>query len=215
MKNFIVICCCVLINCSSGGKNAFFQNVNPYFPLDKRNKWTYSVDEYSLSVKVYDFVEIDNDLFAAIEENSTRSDEPPITRTLYYRFDDRGNVERILKDVEILRSNVGSSPNIPQNGRSVWYKLDAKIDESWFAFGNSVFNRKEIHQFKITLLSRSDTVIVKDERFTGCYKFYIDDLSESDSEYYDWLAKDVGLVKRSYGSNESKALRLSVFGKSH
>jgi len=215
MKNFIVICCLLLINCSSGGKTSLSQNANPYFPLDKGNKWTYSVDEYSLSAKVYDLVEIDNDLFAALEEKSIRRNEPPISRALYYRFDDRGNIERILPDVESLRSNVGSSPNIPRSGRSVWYKLDAKIDESWVAFGNSVFNGKEIHQFEIALLSRSDTVIVKDKVFTGCYKFYIDDLSESDTEYYDWLAKGVGLVKRSYGSDESKALKLSIFEKSH
>lgn len=198
---------------SSCGKEKAIQNGNSYYPLQNGNAWNYKTDEYSLLISVKEIVTIDKNHFNLVEELSSSGDGNPFIREKLLRCNERNNIELMVADFNSIRSNIGSSKEVPDKGISVWYKFDAKVNESWQAVGNALFDKKVISKFKITLASINDTVFANDTIYTNCYKFYIDDLYESDTEYYEWYANDIGLVKRVFQNESNKGFILTSFKK--
>ena len=92
-----------------------------------------------------------------------------------------------------------------------WYRFDAKVGEAWTATASQFFNSRSLSEFRITLLSQTDTVVTPAKIYYNCYNFYIDDLYASDEEYYDWVCPGVGLVKRSFAEDGSKGFSLESF----
>ncbi len=195
----------------SCGKEKDIQFENRFFPLHNGNTWNYKTDKYSLLISVKEIVSIDKNHFSLVEELSSSGDGNPVIRTKLYRCNLNKNIETIVTDFKSVRSNIFSTKEVLDSGISLWYKFDAKVNESWQAFGNTLFDKKVISKFKITLASINDTVLANDTTYINCYKFCIDDLYESDTEYYEWYAKDIGLVKRVFQNESNKGFVLTSF----
>lgn len=162
------------------------------YPLATHNKWSLVSGAYELSVTVDSTIRIDQSAVFVLTEKSHGT--TAVTRRILFFSDKRGNVHR-------LTSMGGSLREDTTGMASVWYKFDARVGESWYAIASSQFNSTELHRYRITLQSKRDRINAAAGSFRRCYRFYIDDLSESDTEYSDWIAPGTGLVKRSYGRN--------------
>jgi hypothetical protein len=215
MKNKIVIILLGLIiivgiNCKEEtGYDYFKRNQNPYFPINIGNEWNYKSGAYYLDIKIKGLVQLDKYYFAIAEENnSTMGDDKPISRTIFYRYDKDKNV---LRHIYINENHKYKKELIPNDGVFMWYKFNAKINESWRTMGNDIFFPSEISDYKITLLSKSDTIIANNKKYFDCCKFHIVALSSSDSDYYEWFAKDIGLVKRCFLNESNKGFLLQSY----
>ncbi len=128
----------------------------------------------------------------------------------WYRYDSLGNVDRVVDSMEerfhylpALRNkyNLGKFVyDIPESGISAWYRFDAKVGDSWYAYAPGQFGGQKwsVDAYQITLLSTSETVETHEKLFLDCYCFRIVNQHEADTGYQDWLAPKVGLVKRAY-----------------
>jgi|GEM_PF-2094318 len=179
---------------------------NDYFPIQKGNVWEYYSNKYSKIICVKNAIQRDNYKYYLFEERKVYDGVtgPALSRLL------RCNKQ---KNIEVIKygHNKWFDSDKPQ---VIWYKFDANIGESWVSWdssGNISVNGNKTHVYKITLLSKTDTVVTKDTTFTNCYKFFIDDVYSSDDEYIEWFAKDVGLVKRSSAYNFNSGILLRTY----
>ncbi len=186
---------------SDGNDVAFHESArnNPNF------KWVLANDGYRLTRHVDTLATVGSAIYARIVETSIRVDSgSSVNRIVYFTQDEPGNITRLSwKDA--------SSPFGSQAMVFPWYKFDATVGESWSATASQCFNSRSLSEFRITLLSRTDTLATPAEIYPNCYKFYVDDLYASDEEYYDWVYPGIGLVKRSFGEDGSKGFLLQSF----
>jgi len=120
-----------------------------------------------------------------------------ISSGIYYLHENKiGDIEKFCRlDSLINKANKSFD----------WYKKNVKVGESWITYSDSYFNNNSFHKYKITLISKLDTVTIGKKLFKKCYKYFIDDLSEKDTEYYDWIVPGLGLVKRTFISDLSNS----------
>ncbi len=190
-------------------------------PLSLGNEWTLVQENYRLFLKVADTIRIGNVLFYELEEKASNSKPPSVVRKRLYTYNSAGSVltaER-LSDTSYLpmwiKLNLIARNDISQADSfliSNWYKRGATVGESWSAVSGSPFEPSHIYPYRIILESSTDTVVTAGKTYYNCLRYYIDDLQESDSEYWDWLAEGIGIVKRVYLSPQGKPfiLRSSI-----
>lgn len=170
---------------------------NPFFPLDHGRLWVYSGPNGAKMLrKVVDEAFVKGEWHSVIEErNYSSSLKDSTVRRIGYRS--VGNrILRIRLSAGIHDSTRYSSAPSTMPETSTWYDFGRLPGDQWFAYGNSMFFSHEIHEYQITLIAKDETLVVGDKTYSSCFKFFFDDLSESDSEYFEWIAEDVGLVKR-------------------
>ena len=86
---------------------------------------------------------------------------------------------------------------------SAWYRFDAEPGTSWYAFQSSNPRGPGSLLSQIELISKTEVVTTDLGVFYDCYKFHIWAVDYSSGGYYDWIAKGVGLVKRTHLGHES------------
>lgn len=191
-----------------------------YFPLNVGDTWVLSNKQYQLKITVFDTIHICSRVFYKVQESSSINNSSSITRKRLYAYDSSGNVYRKVVIVDSSEASMQSiklkkyiEKELPIDSSiiGVWYKTNASVKDTWKLFANSQFESREIHPYKIILESRCDTVITPNRTYYNCLRFYIEDLQESDTEYWDWLAEGVGLVKRKYLSTKAKGFILTSF----
>jgi len=193
------------------------QNSLSYFPLHIGDKWTLSNQRYALEINVLDTVHINSKVFYDVKEVSSESNTTPLVNKRLYSLDSHGNVVRrivipdssdISKQSLLFAKYIRKKFSIDTSLTGLWYKINANVNDAWRSMANSQFESREIHLYKITLESRTDTVKTANHVYYHCLRFYINDLQESDTEYWDWLAIGVGLVKRVYFSPKERGFVL-------
>jgi hypothetical protein len=112
----------------------------------------------------------------------------------FFRYGDDGEILTTVDFKGIDPQQRSDFRDYPSSGISTWYNTNAEIDESWNAFGPDI-GCVELAKYRISLESRSDTVITQDQMYIGCLRFFINKIGASDTDYYVWLARGVGLVK--------------------
>lgn len=99
-----------------------------------------------------------------------------------------------------------------KNGNLI-YKFNGPIGEKWYSLGSPGFILNGDLVFEmvtVTLESKSDTVITKLGTFKDCYRFRVEFSETRDMDYYEWFAKEIGIVKRSE-FNEEMAFTLENY----
>lgn len=209
MKVLIALALCgVMIGCRSDRQAAQLHRSTANFPLTPGAKWTLSSGSYLLNLRVDTVLHLGALRYSRLTELSSRNTEEPIQRTVHFAENDSGNILRLCVR---NRSQISDT----SNSSSIWYRFNVDVGNSWLAMANAYSDFREVHKFRITLISRSEIVNTLTGTYPNCYRFLIDDLSESDSEYYDWVAPGTGLVKRLFGQDTSKAFVLRSFDAPH
>jgi len=169
-----------------------------FFPLRVGDEWNFNNDPHRLRIQVVDTSDIYGYRFYVVQETSFTDVPPPVVRRKYYTIDSLGNVLRLADTTRF-------------SGVYIWYKSTDSVDESWKAMANSDFLGGVIDPYKITIESRTDTVITSRGVYCHCLRFHIDNLTESDTDYWDWFAVGVGIVKRAYGNYSAKGWILTSY----
>ena len=184
-----IILCIVLISCKS--EKDISTKIN-YFPFHINGEWKYRSklgDEIVLSV--ISQVKINNTFALKICESKSQTTGFNSNIEWYYAKNNQGDLIRLCKPANKEVSDT-------TNRFYLWFKFSASAGESWLTKSIDPADKNMIDQYRITLLSKSDTVHVMGKIFTNCYKYYIEDLNLWDWEYYEWVSKDVGIIKRKY-----------------
>jgi hypothetical protein len=185
----------LLISCRSERH----QSDDSIFPLTPAREVTLVKGEYALTVRVVEPIEVQGMEFYRVEETSRLGGGPSVTRTLFLSRTCDGTIVR-----------TPTSEGLPETkSRSfIWYKCDTAVGSSWEVIANAWSDQRRIDNFRITLLSVSDTVRTPAGVFTRCCRFHIDDLNEMDTDYYDWLAPGIGIVRRQFAADTTSGFLL-------
>lgn len=194
---FIFIIVSSFISCRKV-PDQFYKYRTDFFPLEVGNEWIYRSDKFKLTIHVKDLVEIENFWFAVVEE-SLQSDNKGLNVDQYYYYYGQGEIiyKLIPKDQSLDIPKVKQGLNALAGTAWPWIHFGSDSGYYWVTYSRSFYNYKYIDQYKITLVSQSDTIFINDKKYYNCYKYYFDDLSESDTEFYEWYVKGIGLIKRS------------------
>lgn len=139
-----------------------------YFPLATGNHWTYR-STFLISVNTFD---------------ETVVEERAIGGESYFIFDNF----RLQTSVP-FRTDGQTVATVAEGTRYTMYDFGAEIGAAW-----NVPDPPTTLMGRMTLVSRSDSVITPAGAFTGCFHFHH---AFSGNAYYDeWFAPGVGLVRR-------------------
>lgn len=197
----LLIPCIVIIGCGrTDSEDLFYQNAHAYFPMKVGKLWNYTGVNSSLVLGLDNLIKQDNKWFAVmtVAEFSKRSLSAN-TGVCFFRYNSQGNIERWMPPPpDYLLDLVKNTYNADNENLYIWYKFNAPLNEPWFAIGTDHYYPRRTMLFRIRLVSITDTVVTENLTYENCYKFYIENIHVSHSDYYDWLAQDVGLVKRAF-----------------
>ncbi|MGD0339409.1 MAG: hypothetical protein ABSB78_11545 [Bacteroidota bacterium] len=170
-----------------------------YFPLEVGNEWDCRYSEYILRRSVVSTEEHDGKIFYKVEEYVAPEgkDTVLINREILFCYDDSGNVYRRINNFDSLRKEFPYYETRTRDGLCLWYKFNAIPGDCWGGDANDYLLPQYVTKYKITLLSTTASVISREKTIDSCYIFKIESLSSSQPEYYEWLAKGIGIVRRS------------------
>jgi hypothetical protein len=77
---------------------------------------------------------------------------------------------------------------VPGQHESVKFRLDARVNGAWTCGA-----------YVVTLMSKTDTIAINDQKIPGCFAFYFDVPVMIDEEYSIWLAPGIGFVQQACG----------------
>lgn len=75
-----------------------------------------------------------------------------------------------------------------EGNESVKFNLSANVNDTW-----------NYNSYEVTLISKTDTIIVNDTKFYNCLQFYYDIPGMADDDHSIWLAPNVGFVQEMCG----------------
>jgi hypothetical protein len=86
--------------------------------------------------------------------------------------------------------------NINLSDEYIWFRFDARPNESWEAYSDDDILLDRICKYKIQLISTLDTVIINSKSYIGCQKYLVENKDyQGIYDYYLWLSKDIGIIK--------------------
>jgi hypothetical protein len=161
--------------------------------------------EYSPNYALTIRVDGTSDGFAIVEERTVH-DTSVGSRINMFRSDSLGNVYvRIfnfdsLKTIGANKMKVG---HFPSDGTSIWYKFNAKVGDTWTAWALGPRSIWGFMEYKLEMLSKSETISFRGRKYSRCVEFCISPLGLSDSDIHEWFAPGVGMVRRSFNQTKS------------
>jgi hypothetical protein len=136
-----------------------------------------------------------------------------------FRYDGLGNIYLKIFNFDSLKrvpENARTAKDFPKDGESIWYKFNAKVGEKWIAYGLSPEKKTAIQKYEIQLVSKSASVAYKGQRYDGCFEFRFSPIGISNSDTYEWIARNEGIVERRMDKSKSEYYlmwkRLKVLG---
>ncbi|MGD0339406.1 MAG: hypothetical protein ABSB78_11530 [Bacteroidota bacterium] len=176
-----------------------------YFPLEIGNKWECRYSEYILRRSVVSTEEHDGRIFYKVEEYVAPEgkDTVLINREILFCYDDFGDVYRRIYNFDSLKKELPYFQKHSRDGLCPWYKFDGLPGDCWTGDADDYLFPQHMIRYRITLLSTSASVTLREKVIDSCYIFKIESLSSSQPAYYEWLAKGIGIVRRSSSLNET------------
>jgi hypothetical protein len=142
-----------------------------YFPLQVGNRWVYDLSGWQgySSWEIIDTTRINNKVFYCFYKHDTYIDWPIFT---YYRTDSLNQIW--------IRGGL--------NDEHIVYKLNVVVGTSWYKYFDDL-------TYISTLVDTNAVIYTPAGLFRNCYE-YNTTIEEIFTDFKDWLAPNVGLVRR-------------------